>query len=303
MARNSNPISLEGRSSSFGEWTRGQVKRKLNAAFGYLRRHGLRSFLATVFDQAGVKARIWARGRNRTVALDGCAFPVRDLADNPMKLALLDGSYEAPERAAVLKYLKPEWGVVEFGACIGVVSCITNRMLKNPRAHVVVEINPMAVRHLEANRERNGCSFRIVSRALAYDAPEVSFRPHPELWANFLTTSGSWPMVTVPATQLGEIVREAGFERFALICDIEGKEFELVMREPETVARAELIIMELHPHMVGAEKVAQMMAEFDRLGFGLEERQADVVVLSKGASQRAGKSASEQAGELAGQRN
>lgn len=279
------------------------MKRKLKAALGYLHRHGLRSFCATVFDQIKVRARIWARGRNRTVALDGCVFPLGELADNLMKLALLDGSYEAPERAAVQKYLKPEWGVVEFGACIGVVSCITNKLLANPRAHVVVEINPIAVRHLEANRERNGCSFRILSRALAYDAAEVSFRPHEELWANFLTQSGTRPPVTLRATQLGAILREEGFERFALICDIEGMEFEMVMREPETVGRAELIIMELHPQMVGEEKVARMMAEFKRLGFGLEERQADVVVLSKRANQRVGESASQRASELAGQRS
>ena len=246
-----------------------------------MRKNGLRRFLATVYAQLAVMARIYFRGRNRTVALDGCVFPLRELANNPMKLALLDGSYEAPERAAVQKYLRPEWGVVELGACIGVVSCVTNKLLRNPKAHVVVEINPLAIPHLEANRERNACSFKIVSRALAYNADSVTFRPHLDLWANFLGQGGNRPTVTVPATRLSEILGEQGFGEFALICDIEGQEFELVMHEAETVGKAELIIMELHPHMVGAEQVQRMMDSLEKLGFGLEERVADVVVLSR----------------------
>jgi FkbM family methyltransferase len=257
------------------------VKRKLQASYEYLRKNGFRRFCATVYAQLAVMAQIYAGGRNRTVSLDGCAFPLLKLANNPMKLALLDGSYEAPERAAVRKYLNPEWGVVELGACIGVVSCVTNRLLRNPQAHVVVEINPLAIPHLEANRERNGCSFKIVSRALAYDADSVTFRPHLDLWANFLNQGGNRPTVTVPATRLSEILAEQGFGKFALICDIEGQEFELVMHEPETVGMAELIIMELHPHMVGVAKVQRMMDSLEKLGFRLEARVADVVVLAK----------------------
>lgn len=263
------------------------MKRKLETAYQYLRKHGVRRFCATVYEQLNVKARIFLRGRNRTVALDGCVFPLHELANNPMKLALLDGTYEAPERAAVRKYLHPEWGVVELGACIGVVSCVTNKLLNNPKAHVVVEINPLAIPHLEANRKRNACSFKIVSRALAYDAREVSFRPHLDLWANFVGQGGNRPMVTVPATRLSEIVREEGLERFALICDIEGQEFALVQHEPETVGKAQIIIMELHPHMVGAENVQRMLNELERLGFRQIERQADVVVMERSAAEAA----------------
>ena len=49
-----------------------------------------------------------------------------------MKLELLSGTYEKPEREAVLRYRQPNWSAIELGGCIGVVSCITNKLLKNP---------------------------------------------------------------------------------------------------------------------------------------------------------------------------
>jgi FkbM family methyltransferase len=198
-----------------------------------------------------------------------------------MKLALLDGDYEAPERAAVRKYLNPEWGVVELGACIGVVSCITNKLLRNPKAHVVVEINPLAIPHLQANRDRNGCSFRIVNAALAYDTSEVSFKPHFDLWANFLEQRGNRPSVSIPATQLQRLLAEENFAEFALICDIEGQEYELVKHEAETLAKAALIVMELHPLMLGDDRVSSLLARLAELGFRTIEKTRDVVVLAK----------------------
>lgn len=85
----------------------------------------------------------------------------------------------------------------------------------------------------------------------------------------------------MPATQLSRILQEEQFEKYALICDIEGHEYELVMREPDALRRAELIIIEVHPHMIGEEKVQTIMSRFADLGFKPIERSALVVVFSK----------------------
>ena len=85
----------------------------------------------------------------------------------------------------------------------------------------------------------------------------------------------------MPATRLSQILREEGFEKFALICDIEGLEYELVMREFEALEHAEVIIMEVHPHIIGEEKVQILMSKLVTLGFKLIDRSALVVVLSK----------------------
>ena len=259
----------------------GTVTRKLFKAYRLLRNKGIRTFSEIVYDRVHVKVNILARGRNKVVSLDGCRFPLRELPDQPMKLELLKGAYEQPERRAALRYIRPEWPVVELGGCFGVVACVTNKLLRNPEAHVVLEANPLVIPLLTSNRDTNHCSFKIVNRALAYDADTITFRPWLDFWGNSLYHDGGQPPVTVPATQLCKILREEGFEKFALICDIEGQEYELVMQEPDALGNAELIILEVHPHVIGEERVQALMSKLAQRGFKTIDRSGQVVVLSK----------------------
>jgi hypothetical protein len=50
---------------------------------------------------------------------------------------------------------------MDRGGCIGVVSCVINRVLQEPSRHVVVEGNPYIIPALQCNRDFNGCSFQI----------------------------------------------------------------------------------------------------------------------------------------------
>jgi FkbM family methyltransferase len=199
-----------------------------------------------------------------------------------MKLQLLIGSYEEPERSAARRYIRPEHAVVELGGCIGVVACITNKLLTKPAKHIVVEANPFVVPLLQANRDTNRCSFTIVNRALAYDSATVSLMPSPDFWGTTLhDSSNSRPRVDVPVTQLQTLVEDAQFDRFALICDIEGQEYVLVKNELDTLRKAEVIIMELHPHLLGEDKVNEILAQLGTIGFQLSERAGAVVVLQR----------------------
>lgn len=252
--------------------------RKMLAAYRLLKDEGIRSFARIVYSRVRLKLSIAARGRSKTVSLDGCQFQLRGLPDTYMKLELLTGGYEQPERRAVRRYIRAEWPVIELGGCFGVVACITNRLLTNPKAHVVVEPNPSVIPYLRSNREANRCSFKVDNRALAYDEPSVTFRPSLDFWGSSLHHDGGQQPVSVPATRLSQILREEGFERFALICDIEGQEYELVMREAETLRQAHVIIMEIHPHIIGEERVQVLMSRLATLGFKLLDQSAFVVV-------------------------
>lgn len=97
---------------------------------------------------------------------DGLTFTL----DNPristrMKSHFFRGDYEDGERRMLARFLDPGLPTIEIGACIGIVSCTTNRRLENPERHVVIEANPYLIPTLEANRDRNGCRFTIVNRA------------------------------------------------------------------------------------------------------------------------------------------
>jgi len=69
--------------------------------------------------------------------------------------------YEKQERRYLKQYLNPEATVLELGACLGVVSCVTNKLLTHPERHVVVEANPNLIQFIERNREHNGSGFQI----------------------------------------------------------------------------------------------------------------------------------------------
>jgi FkbM family methyltransferase len=238
-------------------------------------------FSWTVYNTARLKAQIYARGRNKVVYFDGCRFELRNLPNTPMKLKLLNGEYEERERNAARQFIQKDWPVIELGGCIGVVACVTNKLLQRAEAHVVLEANPLVIPHLQSNKDANHCSFKIVNRAIAYDTDNVRFSPSTDLWGSSVLHNRSRKQVSVPATQLRQILREEQFEKYALICDIEGQEYELVMHEPDALERAELIIMEVHPHLVGEEKVKGLLSKLAVLGFKTVDSSGFVVVLNR----------------------
>jgi len=164
-----------------------------------------------------------------------------------------------------------------------VVSCITNKLLESPENHLVLEVNPLVLPHLRSNRDANGCAFQIIDKALAYDTDTVTFQPLLDFWGNSLHHAGGQPPVTVKTTTLEHLLREQSFDKFALICDIEGQEYELISREPETIRKAELIVLEVHPHILGREKVEFMLSTLKNLGFGILSRSENVISLKKSA--------------------
>jgi FkbM family methyltransferase len=221
--------------------------------------------------------------RHGVATLDGCKFELRDIPNTRMKVELLTGRYEQLERTAARQYIRPEWPVVELGACIGGVSCVTNKLLKDPRAHVVLEANPRVIPLLESNRRDNRCSFKIVNGALAYDTDTITFSPWFDFWGNSIDhkLAASDP-VTVPAVRLGQILEKEDFSSYALICDIEGQEYELVMHEPAALRAANVVIMEIHPDVIGEEKVDAIFVQMTDLGFATAQRSEDLAVFLRG---------------------
>jgi FkbM family methyltransferase len=194
-------------------------------------------------------------------------------------MQLITNIYEAPERRAVARYVRRNLPVVELGGSMGVVACVTNKLLKDPTAHLVVEANPLAIPHLELNRKLNRCQFEIVNRAIAYGVASVTFRPSSSMAGNSITADGDLPPVTVQTAQLRDLVRDRGFGRFNLVCDIEGLEYDLVCREMDVLKNADTIILETHARYIGEDKFRLMMTKLEELGFRVVEESGFVVVL------------------------
>lgn len=216
----------------------------------------------------------WLIGRmvelfGNKIALDG----IRLSLDNPLiqtrhKSTIYFGLYEVEERAMAKRFLDPALPLIEIGGSIGGVACLTNKMLSNPEAHVVVECNPFVLPTLEENRVLNGCKFAIESRALAYDAETISFNVVMDHFMKGALGGSEGQKVTVETVTLAEIVRTHKFEAFNLISDSEGAEVDMVDNEAALLRdHAKVILLETHAAARGPAAISGMIAKLESLGF------------------------------------
>lgn len=181
--------------------------------------------------------------------LRGMRFIVlRELTRQGFRGRFLLGLYEMPERL-LLHHLPTDSTLLDLGGCLGVLSCLANRRLRNPAGHVVVEANPALIPVLTANRDRNGARFTVVHGMAGGDG---RFWPG----GNIVAGSGHRPRgeaVSVPVLDPGAIEAERGLRFDAYIMDIEGGEADFIAAEEARLARARFVLLELHPDFIGAE--------------------------------------------------
>lgn len=162
------------------------------------------------------------------------AIKDEDLANddflNTLKRRLENGQWESDEYK-YLSLLPPDCSVLELGACIGFISCATNKILKNKKNHVVLEANPNLISILENNRKSNNCDFTIVNKILANGDGNIKFKvdkrsilgsttelmPHNRISQTF----------EIEKISIETLEEDTGLSFDALICDIEGGEYEL----------------------------------------------------------------------------
>lgn len=154
--------------------------------------------------------------------------------------------YEKQERKYLKQYLNPEATVLELGACLGVVSCVTNRLLKYPTQHVVVEANPNLIQFIEKNRAHNGSGFQI-EQCMVSDQKANTFY----LGRTILMSSNRRASVTkidVPGKTVTELEHVHGLRFDTLIMDIEGGELEFLRSNKHWLLQLQTVFMEVHPH-------------------------------------------------------
>lgn len=225
--------------------------------------------------------------RGDVVKVDGLSFSVAHPSiSRGVKGLFVLNRYERAERHALRKYLNPDRPVIELGASLGVVSCLTNRRLANHTQHVVVEANPNLIPLLAANRERNNCEFEILLGAVAYDDYAVDFMISDSILASSATQMDTRfsiaKTVKVRAITLKELIERYEFSNCTLICDIECGEVELVRREIDIIrAHVSTVIMEIHTTTLDAETVVEVMSALTGAGFELRERIGKTFVFEK----------------------
>jgi len=202
---------------------------------------------------------------------DGCEFIIpTDITSRSYRACFLEGDYEAEERELIRKFLRPTDTVLELGACLGIVSCVTNKILADKSRHVVVEGNPFCIPTIHRNRELNQAGF-LVENAAVSNEREVTFYLHPVYVVGGTTQRATSRPVRVPARSLADLeTRHGPFT--ALIMDIEGAELDIFSVSTEILKNYRLVIVELHPWAIGEENVERCREILAAAGLRFQQR-------------------------------
>lgn len=202
---------------------------------------------------------------------NGCEFVIpKDVTRTGFRACFLTDTYEIDERRLITKLVRSDDSVLELGACMGIVSCVTNKILANNHRHVVVEANPFCLPTLHRNRNLNECNFLIEHCAIS-NQREIVFFLHPQYIVGSSAQVQSGLPVRVPGRSLSELFERHG-PFSVLIMDIEGSEFETLRSAGDILRQFRLIIVELHEWVIGPEGIAACGKILEGLGFQRVER-------------------------------
>jgi FkbM family methyltransferase len=216
------------------------------------------------------------------VRIDGLVFSVDSSSiKTSHKSVLFFGLHELDERFLLRRHLPRHLPIVECGGGLGVISCLANRTINNPYMHVVIEANPQMIPLLQKNCNINSCKFKIYNKAIFYENQSIEFSLDPGFVGSGIHHD-SGEKITVGTTSIKEMANTSGFEKFSLICDIEGSETNLVNNEFDILKdRVDFILIEFHPAIIGVRAVDDIHSRLEHAGFILVEMKGDNAVFKK----------------------
>jgi FkbM family methyltransferase len=236
------------------------IRKPLGYAAGRFDEAVVKRIQGLIFDLSG--------GRFKT---DGCAFIIpKDQTSLAYRSSFLTGNYEVEDLEVVRASIKPTDQVIELGACMGIVSCVTNKILADKTRHVVIEANPFCIPTLHRNRDLNGCSFLIENCAISLQR-EVTLHVNPSVIVGSSLHLKSDVTVRVPTRTLTEL--DARYGPFTtLIMDIEGAELETFENSRDLLRNYRLVIVELHDWALGEAGLKRCREILTEAGLKLHHR-------------------------------
>jgi FkbM family methyltransferase len=175
------------------------------------------------------------------------------------------GTYEKAECDVIVKVVNEDCAVLELGGCIGVVSCVTNRLLRGSSRHVVVEANPHLIPYITRNRDRNGCQFKIENCVITFQ-PDVEFFVGETMMLGSICRK-SGPPIRVKGLTVSELELRHCVSFDTVIMDIEGGEYDLIRENGDFFSRMRNVILENHPEVVGRSRIVEYESLLIAAGF------------------------------------
>ena len=236
------------------------VRKPLGCLLGPVEHYVARPLAGLIFDLKG--------GRFHA---DGCTFTVpKHLTTRAYRACFARGDYEDEERALIKRFVRAEDMVLEFGACLGVVSCVTNQLLRDRARHVVVEANPKLIPSIYQNRALNKAGFMIEHCAVS-NKTEETFYLHPVFIVGGTSQRKTEHAVRLPGRSWRELDSRYG-PFTTLIIDIEGSELDVFAASRDLLAKYRLVIAELHPWAIGEDGVQRCRDLMTEAGLRYRDR-------------------------------
>lgn len=209
--------------------------------------------------------------------LEGVKLDISKLS-SLMKNHIRTGRYDVQERRLAQQSLTKNDVILELGGAIGFIGLYCRKVI-GVKHHFSVEASPHTLEQLKRNYALNGLTPYVIHAAAAAEDGEITLNVGGEFWENSVVTKNSAKSITVPALSLSSLIRMMSEPPTALVCDIEGAEQQLDFTQlPASVKR---IIIELHPEIIGQERVDRILAMLYTMGFKERGRDAGTSLLER----------------------
>lgn len=201
--------------------------------------------------------------RVKTVKING----IRVLTDTnfvtkEIRNALYKERYEAPELRLVDKHIEKGDRVLEIGAGIGLVSVACARICGTENL-VSYEANQSLERIIRKNFKLNGLTPNLRMKAVGAEAGEITFFQNDNIFSSSLYDRNFGGERTVPCDAVETVI--ADLKPNVLLVDAEGAEVDLLpLIDFNGINK---LIIELHPHIVGEEKIDALIDSLKKSGF------------------------------------
>lgn len=181
---------------------------------------------------------------------------------------LFKGSYERDECIMIQTHVKKDDIVLEIGAGLGLVSLVAAQAAHSGAVYSY-EANPAMEPLIRGNYALNEMTPQLSMKAVTADGQPIAFYQDP----NLLSSSAydrkmDVPKITVESARISNLIEE--HRPNVLIMDVEGSEQSLLPCADLTDVRA--IMVELHPHIIGQDVVADLIKGLQTRGFKIRKQ-------------------------------
>lgn len=196
------------------------------------------------------------------VRIHGVRLDLSSGISDPIRKQIYAERYERGEARCLLARLEPGDRVFEIGGGIGFISTLAARIVGSEAVHTY-EANPELLPLIRHTYEINGVAPRLVHAMVSEGEGTAEFYLEPDFWASSSTQlSDESRRTEVPLLDVNREIAKTG--PTMVVLDIEGAELELVPKiDWEPVPS---VLIELHPHVIGADGAARVVAHLESRG-------------------------------------